>query len=538
MAWSMLRHCGGEGAAGRAEREDELLRGNRQRDRRHAERRARRVAAWTLAPCLLLGACGEEAAGTCATADDCAPDERCLDARCVPRNAPPPDAGSDSGEPRRDAGPTDAGPSDGGASETVCDDGADGDGDGLADCADPDCAGRRCGPTSTTPRDCRFGGDACLEEGRRNVAIETSVCIQGACEPQTGGVSEPCTRETDGDGCDDGRFCTADGSCRDGVCTPSGAGPCTGSEACTEDEGGACVACPGDPVCACSNVCGDADQDGDVDSADVARVWSWVGGDGTSPSGCQLGSADVDRDGSLTARDAEGIDALVDGAATGGCAAPCTGVCGDANQNGVVNVTDASMLIELSERRGLGRPVSLCAWLDGDLVDDGVLDDRDVRGAVATASAGVPPEGACEPCEQVCGDLDGNGSPGAGADVATFVALLGSSDPIDICTFTAADLDADGELTELDGTLLPRLFLGQGEGACEPCGRTCGDANGDGIVDIDDVDAIRNVALTGEADVCTYAVSDTNGDGEVNAGDITALASYFTTPGASLACRE
>jgi hypothetical protein len=64
------------------------------------------------------------------------------------------DAGADAGAPdagSSDAGPSDAGPSDAGFTagvclprELTCDNGADDDGDGRADCADSDCDGRTC----------------------------------------------------------------------------------------------------------------------------------------------------------------------------------------------------------------------------------------------------------------------------------------------------------------------------------------------------------------------------------------------------------
>ncbi len=80
-----------------------------------------------------------------------------------------PDGGDDAGS--ADAGLADAGPADGGAAdagpptcpdagplvgtpacvprETICDDCLDNDGDGLTDCADPDCAGKTCAPGMT-----------------------------------------------------------------------------------------------------------------------------------------------------------------------------------------------------------------------------------------------------------------------------------------------------------------------------------------------------------------------------------------------------
>jgi hypothetical protein len=115
------------------------------------------------------GTCGER---DCANGLDDDGDGRidCLDADCqglgctggdggfncgAPFDAGAPDGGAsdagadDGGAP--DSGAVDGGPGDGGFSagvcvprELSCDDGADNDGDGRADCADSDCAGRTC----------------------------------------------------------------------------------------------------------------------------------------------------------------------------------------------------------------------------------------------------------------------------------------------------------------------------------------------------------------------------------------------------------
>jgi hypothetical protein len=94
--------------------------------------------------CQGLTCAGGDGGLNCGTAVDAgAQDSGSLDAGAA-------DAGADdAGAP--DAGPTDAGPGDGGFTgglcvprEQACDDGADDDGDGRADCADPDCNGRTC----------------------------------------------------------------------------------------------------------------------------------------------------------------------------------------------------------------------------------------------------------------------------------------------------------------------------------------------------------------------------------------------------------
>ncbi len=105
-------------------------------------------------------------------------DEECFGQSCGPADAGMncgrgPDAGADGGVDGGDGGAPDAsdagtdggtdagldGGADGGADagtagcfvrESVCDDGADSDGDGFTDCADVDCDGKRCGQGNRT----------------------------------------------------------------------------------------------------------------------------------------------------------------------------------------------------------------------------------------------------------------------------------------------------------------------------------------------------------------------------------------------------
>ena len=131
--------------------------------------------------------------------------------------------------------------------ELVCGDGEDGDGDGLVDCADADCATRQCddGDLCTEGEVCGADGacgggeeldcgdedpcteDMCLPEvGCSNPALEEGTsCGEGLtcqagdclCEPQCDG------RECGDDGCDGScGGCDAGESCEDGQCTAAG----------------------------------------------------------------------------------------------------------------------------------------------------------------------------------------------------------------------------------------------------------------------------------------------------------------------------
>ncbi len=106
----------------------------------------------------LAGTCHETACGDGLDNDqndagDCA-DPSCLGRACLDTSTPPWNCGTRlDGGPLPDAGPADAG-ADGGVDagfvgacvppESACANGADDDGDGLADCADPDCDGKTC----------------------------------------------------------------------------------------------------------------------------------------------------------------------------------------------------------------------------------------------------------------------------------------------------------------------------------------------------------------------------------------------------------
>ena len=91
-----------------------------------------------------------------------------------------------------------------------CDDGIDNDGDGLPDCADPDCEWATCDDgNSCTQGKCREGTCAptyelCCHDGIDNDGDGLVDCADINCESRV---------------CDDGGVCTeGDGTCRSGVC--------------------------------------------------------------------------------------------------------------------------------------------------------------------------------------------------------------------------------------------------------------------------------------------------------------------------------
>ena len=66
----------------------------------------------------------------------------------------------------------------------------------------------------------------------------------------------------------------------------------------------------------------------------------------------------------------------------------------------------------------------------------------------------------------------------------------------------------------------------------------CADANGDSLVNFDDVDYLIDFYFYGGATPCPYLASDLNCDGSVNIADILYLAAYINGTGAPPCCAE
>ena len=66
----------------------------------------------------------------------------------------------------------------------------------------------------------------------------------------------------------------------------------------------------------------------------------------------------------------------------------------------------------------------------------------------------------------------------------------------------------------------------------------CGDANGDSLVNVDDVDFLMNFYFYAGATPFPYLASDLNCDGSVNIADITYLAAYINGTGAPPCCQQ
>jgi hypothetical protein len=248
-----------------------------------------------------------------------------------------------------------------GACPETCDDGADNDGDGLPDCADPDCA----------------NADVCGEEicadGIDNDADSRIDCLDPSCRDQlscqeecTDGIDNDSNGLVDGDDpdcflpeppgprppvetCDDGVDNDGDlrADCDDNDCIVW-LGPCWFPEICDDgkdndrDSRADCNDrdCAGNPACPDMELCADGkdnDADGAMDCYDP---------DCASERPCIEDCADGidnDRDGFVDAldRSCSEDDVVI----PGGAPLPTSYIRGDTDGNGRVNVLDAIVIL-------------------------------------------------------------------------------------------------------------------------------------------------------------------------------------------------
>ena len=83
--------------------------------------------------------------------------------------------------------------------------------------------------------------------------------------------------------------------------------------------------------------------------------------------------------------------------------------------------------------------------------------------------------------------------------------------------FAHAIVTNDETTATLDLAELDHMYFGDKEAL------VTGDVNGDGEVNIADVNALIDIILNGQDDSATTAMADVNGDSEVNVADINAL---------------
>ena len=119
-------------------------------------------------------------------------------------------------------------------SQENCSDGIDNDGDGLADCADPDCNGTPCddGLFCTANDTCQ--GGVCGSGPPRNCSDGNS-CTADSCDENAG----QCVHDAaalEGASCDDGEFCTTGDTCQSGACQAGSPRDCGDGNPCTADS--------------------------------------------------------------------------------------------------------------------------------------------------------------------------------------------------------------------------------------------------------------------------------------------------------------
>lgn len=85
--------------------------------------------------------------------------------------------------------------------------------------------------------------------------------------------------------------------------------------------------------------------------------------------------------------------------------------------------------------------------------------------------------------------------------------------------FAHAVISNDETISTLNLAELECMYFGDSEQS----GFATGDVNGDGEVNVADVNSLNDIVLGGETDEATFKRADVNGDGEVNLADINAL---------------
>ena len=113
---------------------------------------------------------------------------------------------------------------------------------------------------------------------------------------------------------------------------------------------------------------------------------------------------------------------------------------------------------------------------------------------------------------------------GVASETLTFVKIDGSKVSFSIeglkityDDFAHAIVTNDETTATLNLAELDHMYFGDKEVLIT------GDVNGDGEVNIADINALIDVILNGQDDTASAAMADVNGDGEVNVADINAL---------------
>ena len=227
----------------------------------------------------------------------------------------------------------------------------------------------------------------------------------------------------------------------------------------------------------CTEICGDVNNDGEVDTQDLLALQAAVLAKGgviythksMAAAACMWNQADTNLDQALNVLDITKISAFINGQLDEELTCPasdeeedeapvtCTDLCGDANNDGVVTSEDAEFLSETILAGGDAG----CAASQADINADGKLNVLDVTAIVAFTND----------------EVDG-----------LFCSAPVETDEAESCSAICGDVNQDGEVSAEDATLLGAVILGQEES--DACDAIHGDANGDGFINVADVVAL------------------------------------------------
>lgn len=271
--------------------------------------------------------------------------------------------------------------------------------------------GDTCGPTESGPwSDCSYT-DVCDETATRERTVTRSTCGGGVCRTTSPLESEPCTRDTD-------------------------------TTTCGPPELGEWTSCDYEDTC---------DQEGSRERTLTSYACA---------AGACAPTVDVERDectrstdGASCGRGRTCLDATC-----------CTGLCGDASQDGTVSALDASIALRFAD--GLEVPTA-CALEAADVIRNSGVSSGDAQLILSGAVGIVDLTTGCASSCGLCGDANQNGAVSV-ADAIRILNLRDDPAPNPVCEHWAGDVDGDGDLDDEDAMRLQRFLVGTDTLDCAP----------------------------------------------------------------------
>ena len=141
------------------------------------------------------------------------------------------------------------------------------------------------------------------------------------------------------------------------------------------------------PEDGCTGICGDLNQDGDLDESDLEILTSLVsGGLDVVPSDCAFSAGDLHKDGALTEADLALLPLQTANALTAACQ-PCDMICGDITGDAIADALDVEELTTIILG---GPPYDACMHWGADTTKDGELNVSDVNAIIDYINNGTP----------------------------------------------------------------------------------------------------------------------------------------------------